>query len=281
LIVSGRPELEILGGMSQTDESILEQAWREHEPERGFVPSAVWRQLRNLKSELAPTAVVIENMLRNEDAAHRVLGQVIRRRGVARQRLLKELERALPDATLRLCDGEILELFWLSPKPHIIVDGKAGEDQDCLLACYAVAFPAGPKGLTLHSGWALEISDHASARLLQRSAHADLRAAAQQAALAFVAADASTVSPLIGKPTSIYLPAGSGAFAATVIGGMTQTGKAKIYARCRTFVPASWLNADQQPLPRAADDGDTVATGLWQWDKFGEVLPDRGPNRRR
>jgi hypothetical protein len=27
-------------------------------------------------------------------------------------------------------------------------------------------------------------------------------------------------------------------FAATVIGGMTQTGKARIYARCRTFVMA-------------------------------------------
>ena len=256
--------------MGLTDESILEQAWREHEPERGFVPSAVWRQLRNLKSELAPTAAVIESILRDQTLARNVLEPVIRRRGMHRIRLLKELRRALPDATLRLCDGEILELFWLSPKGPIIVDGKAGEEQDCLLACYAVAFPAGAKGLTLHAGWALEISDHASARLLQRSAHADLRAAAQQAALAFVAPDAKVVTPLIGKPTSIYLPAGSGAFAAAIIGGMTQkTGKARIYARCRTFVPSSWLNADQQFLPRAVNVQNTVALDLWHWNKIG------------
>jgi hypothetical protein len=117
--------------------------------------------------------------------------------------------------------------------------------------------------------WALEIADHAAARLLQRSDHADLRRAAETAALAFVAADAKVVTPLIGKPTSIYLPTGSGAFAATVIGGMTQTGKARIYARCRTCVPASWLNADQQFLPRATDVEQTVALDLWHWDKIG------------
>src|ERR1700732_3554557 len=109
--------------MSQTDESILEQAWREHEPERGFIPASIWRRLRSFKAEIAPTAVVIENMLRDQDLV--VIEQVIRRRGVNRQRLLKELRRALPDATLRLCDGEILELFWLSPKGPIIVDGRA------------------------------------------------------------------------------------------------------------------------------------------------------------
>jgi hypothetical protein len=253
--------------MSQTDQSILEQAWRKHEPERGFVPSAVWRQLRAFKTEIAPTAAMIEKLLRDQDLG--VIEQVIRRRGVTRRRLLKELRKALPAATLHLCDGEILEIFWLSPKGPIIVDGKAGEEQDCLLACYAVAFPAGAKGLTLHAGWALEISDHASARLLQRSAHADLRAAAQQAALAFVAADTKVVAPLIGKPTSIYLPAGSGCFAATVIGGMTQTGKTKIYARCRTFVPTIWLKPDQQPLLRAVDVEQTVALDLWHWDKIG------------
>jgi hypothetical protein len=58
-----------------------------------------------------------------------------------------------------------------------------------------------------------------------------------------------------------------------VIGGMTQTGKARIYARCRTFVPSTWLKADQQFLPRAADVEQTVAISLWQWDKIGEVRP--------
>jgi hypothetical protein len=61
-----------------------------------------------------------------------------------------------------------------------------------------------------------EISDRACARLLH-----DLHAAAQLAALAFVAADAAFMKPLIGKQASIYLPAGSGCFAGNVIGGRT------------------------------------------------------------
>jgi hypothetical protein len=69
---------------------------------------------------------------------------------------------------------------------------------------------------------------------------------------------------------SIYLPAGSGCFAATVIGGMTQTGKTRIYARCRTFVPATWLKPDQRPLPRAADVENTVALSLWGWHGGGD-----------
>jgi hypothetical protein len=136
-------------------------------------------------------------------------------------------------------------------------------------------------GISLHAAWALEISDHAAARLLQRAPNDDLRASAQQAALAFVAADASIVRPLIGTAQSIYLPTGSGAFAANLIGGMTQTGKPRIYARCRTFVPATWLKPDQVFLPRAADAENTVAVSLWQWNRIGEaILPVSGMSHR-
>jgi hypothetical protein len=41
----------------------------------------------------------------------------------------------------------------------------------------------------------------------------------------------------------------------------------QIYARCRTFVPASLLNADKQFLPRAVGVEQTVALDLWHWDK--------------
>jgi hypothetical protein len=265
-----RPVLRVSDGTSH--ESVLDRAWRDHEPQRGFVPASIWRRLRAIKAELAPTAVVLENMLRDQDAARTVLEPMIRRRGAARQRLLKELRRVLPAASVRLCDTEFLEIAWLSPKSHIIVDGKAGEDQNCVLACYAVVYPVPGIGITLHAAWATEIADHAAARLLQRAPNADLRTAAQQAALAFVAADASIVRPLIGTAQSIYLKAGSGAFAATVIGGRTESGKIRIYARCRTFVPASWLNADQTFLPRADNAENTVAVSLWQWNKIGEAI---------
>jgi hypothetical protein len=62
-------------------------------------------------------------------------------------------------------------------------------------------------------------------------------------------------------------------FAATVIGGMTQAGKAYVYARCRTFIPATWLKPDQRPLLRAADVENTVALELWGWDRVGEAIP--------
>jgi hypothetical protein len=259
--------------LTGTEELEMEQAWLAHDPRRAVIPQAVWRTLRAIKRDLIPTAAVIENMLRDQDTARTVLGPMIRRRGMHRQHLLNELRKAMPAAILRISSKQILEIFWLSPKGPIIVDGKSGENQDCVLACYALAFPPDAKSLTMHSGWSLEISDHACARLLQRSPNGDLRAAAQQAALAFVAADASIVRPLIGSPASIYLPAGTGCFAATVIGGMTQTGKTRIYARCRTYVPATWLKPDQGLLRRAADVGSTVALKLWGWHRDGEAIP--------
>jgi hypothetical protein len=79
-----------------------------------------------------------------------------------------------------------------------------------------------------------------------------------------VAADASIVSPLIGSPASIYLPAGSGCFLGTVIGGRIAAGKDCIHRRCRTFIPASWLKPDQLFLPRAANVQNTVAISLCQ-----------------
>jgi hypothetical protein len=89
--------------------------------------------------------------------------------------------------------------------------------------------------------------------------------------LAFVAADAAAIRPLIGTSTSIFLPAGPGYFIAKVIGGITQGGKQRIYGRCRTFVPASFLNEDQHPVPRAVNVQNTVALAIWHWDKIGEV----------
>jgi hypothetical protein len=132
-----------------TDEAIQEQAWIAPDPQRAAIPSAVWRQLRAIKRELAPTAAVIEKLLRDRDLV--VIEPVIRRRGMSRQRLLNELRRVFPAASLRISSKEILEIFWLSPKGPIIVDGKSGEGQDCVLACYALAFPPDAKTLTLHS----------------------------------------------------------------------------------------------------------------------------------
>jgi hypothetical protein len=60
------------------------------------------------------------------------------------------------------------------------------------------------RSVTCHSAWAAEVPDHAAARFLQRAAKADLRDALFAAGLAFLAADAATVVPLVGQDTSMY-----------------------------------------------------------------------------
>jgi hypothetical protein len=68
----------------------------------------------------------------------------------------------------------------------------------------------------------------------------------------------------IGAETRVYLPAGDGVFAATVVGARTTDGqKHFVYARAGTFLTAPMLKPDQKPLPRAASAERTVALALW------------------
>ena len=113
------------------------------------------------------------------------------------------------------------------------------------------------------------------ARLLQRSPRApDLQAVLLQAGLAFLAADADAVVPHVGSDSSVYLPAGDGVFAATVIGARTTDGqKHFVYARAGTWLNAPMLKPDQTPLPRAANPEQTVALAIWKWGGAGMVVP--------
>jgi hypothetical protein len=91
-----------------------------------------------------------------------------------------------------------------------------------------------------------------------------LRAVLFQAGLAFLAADADAVVPHVGTDSRVYLPAGDGAFAATIVGARTTDGQQHfIYARAGTWLSAAMLKPDQIPLPRAASAERTVALALW------------------
>jgi hypothetical protein len=80
------------------------------------------------KRDIAPTAVVIENLLKQKHLVRDLITPLIRHRGMHRQRMLNGLQRAFPAAEeVRIARKEILEIAWLSPKPPIIVDGKGGE----------------------------------------------------------------------------------------------------------------------------------------------------------
>jgi hypothetical protein len=126
--------------------------------------------------------------------------------------------------------------------------------------------------LRIHSAWSTEVPNHGLTRFLGRAPTADLRSALFESALAFASADAAIVSPLAGTDTTIYLPAGPGAFVGQVISGQTLTGGKYIYARARTWIPTEWMREDQTLLPRAQPE-DTVALKLWAWADSGTQTP--------
>jgi hypothetical protein len=96
---------------------------------------------------------------------------------------------------------------------------------------------------------------------LQRSGSDDLKAALLAAGHAFMAAHCLVLDQ-VNAETSIYLPAGPGAFAATIVGASAGT-RRYVYARARTWVHNNMLGQDQCLLAPAANPEDTVAFALW------------------
>jgi hypothetical protein len=217
-VIVGRPELTISSGMSPTDqtEREIERAWLQHDPQRNTIPQEIWRQLRRFKREFEPTSAKIKATLQDEALLRSLVEQCCRRRGIARARVLKDIRRTFSGAVVKIVDGEILEISWIAPSPPVILDPKnPAEQQECLLCCYAVAWPTPPFGIRLRSAWSLEVPDHAAGRYLQRiGENADLKSALFEAANWFYSADMTAVKPHVGRGTDIYLPAGGGSSSA-------------------------------------------------------------------
>jgi hypothetical protein len=117
-------------------------SWSRHEPERDRVPAEVWRRVRAFKRDLAPTAAIIERVLKNEHLAQPLITKCVRRRGMARQQFLGFLRRTLPNANVLIRYKEILEVSWLSPRPPMFAETQhPGELQDCILVCFLAAWP--------------------------------------------------------------------------------------------------------------------------------------------
>jgi hypothetical protein len=257
-----RPELTILRGADSTERQI-EKSWQQHQPARNRIPSPIRRKLQSLKKELEPTSARIKQALQDEVLLRSLVEQCTRRRGIARQRLFKTVRRTFAEATVKIINGDILEISWLAPSPAVIANPKQmGERQSCTLVCYAVAWPTPPFGIRLSSAWSFECPDHAAGRLLQRSGiDADFRSALFEAAGHFYGANMAAVAPHVGRNSEIYLPAGRGAFLATVVGARSGTNRF-VYARAATFLDETMLGVDQQPLPQAADAKGSVAALL-------------------
>ena len=257
--------------MSMLDDRVIkdgeiERAWLIHEPTRAEIAPDIWRKLRAFKRDIAVTAGIIERVLKNENLTQSLVEPIVRKRGIGRQRKLTDLRRLLPAANIKIAHKSILEISWLSPTAPIIANPQhQRETQDCTLICYFLAWPQTARSIVAHSAWAAEIPDHAAARLLQRAPRAaDLRTVLFEAGMAFLAADAETIVPFVGQDASVYLPAGDGAFAASIVGAKTTDGQRHfIYARAGTWLSAAMLKPDQTLLPRAATPEQTVALALW------------------
>jgi hypothetical protein len=263
--ILGQAAMKISGNMmSLTDqtERDIERAWLKHDPHRAVIPSPVWRKLNAIKKQLEPTSVKIKAALQNEASLRQLVVQCTRRRGMARVRILAQVRHSFPDAVVKVVDGGILEISWLAPSPPVIADPKdAGQRQECTLVSYCVSWPS-LFGIQLRSAWSLEVPDHAGGRYLQRAGeNADLKSALFQAANHFHAADMAAVKPHVGKGTDVYLPAGDGAFVATVIGARSGA-HSFVYARCGTWIEAMKLRPNQTLLPKAETAEKSVAALL-------------------
>ena len=256
----GRPELKISGGMSHEREIAL--AWLQHQHSER-IPLDIWRQLRSIKREIEPTSLKIKAALNDEASLRSLVEGCCRRRGMARQRVLKGVRDTYPDATIKIANGNVLEISWLAPSPPVIANPKDfSERQACTLVCYAVAWPTPPFGFELRSAWSLEVPDHAAGRYLQRAGwNADLRSALFGAANHFAAADIAEVKPHVGRGTDIYIPAGRGCFVCTVVGARSGANKF-LYARAATWVDEMMLHTDQVPLREAEAAERSVAALL-------------------
>jgi hypothetical protein len=264
-------------GTDRSKELEIDRAWIQHDPERARITPAILRELRAFKRDIGITAATIEAVLKRDDLTQFLIEPLVRRRGMARRRQLEELRRTLPGAHAKISFKNILEIAWLSPTAPIIANPVGGEAQDCILACFLVAWPPTPQCLQCHRAWALEVPDHAAARLLQRAPETDLRTALFEASLAFLSADAAAVTPHVGAGSTVYIPAGLGAFACNIVGAQTADGRRYIYARAGTWITEEMRAPNQVLLPLAAAAEQTVALALWRWNEVGDaILPSVG-----
>jgi hypothetical protein len=95
---------------------------------------------------------------------------------------------------------------------------------------------------------ALEIPDHALARMFHRSPSIDAATALREAASAWLSADASAVR----ASESVILPAGAGLLLCLPIDGLRpEGGKTVLYASARTFFRRNMAFPDQRPVAPA------------------------------
>jgi hypothetical protein len=227
----------------------IEKAWLAHQPERARIPAEAWRRLRQFKRSLAGPAASIDRGL-HDDKTLDLLGEAVRRRGMARQRVLKVVKEKFAGATVR-AERDVVELHWLVPSTHLIQDIQdQGESQDCVVHYRTVIRLDILKIVVLWSTIISEIADHSAGRLLQRFPKADLGQCLFQVGNEYLSADGDEVLTCLNTGRTAYLPGGPGLFACSIISAKGAGGKGTfLYARADV---AQSGNDPHRPAPAAS-----------------------------
>ena len=252
------------GGCRKAREADL--AWAEHRGDviEDRVPMSAWRQVRNLKRSLAPSAEAIAAVMGDKDKWRDAAADcLLKTSAVGRARGLAKLRQLFKPASIEVRHqgwlGEVVNVRWLEPRgPLMVTKFDAGFEQDALVS-NVLSIVAFGRGVLSTGLVALEVPDHALARLFQRAPGADASRALNEAASAFLAMDAREVIGLGLERKTLVLPAAGVGFLSDVIFGKgKRDGSWRLFARPRTCLASSQLGADQKPLAPATDAGWSV-----------------------
>ena len=231
----------------------IERAWRIHAPERAGVPAEARRAVRSFKAAIAPDGAKVKTALRGADP---LVSSWAKKGALDRGRKLLKIKAALAPAAVDDAGGALLVL-WLEARGQMVLVDHPSFQQDCVIAIGAVASRL--RGSVRWSSFpAIEVPDHALARMYQRAPGINASAAMYEAAVAFLRADRNIVEAARLRGESLCLRAGSGLLLCQIISGLDLADKMRVVARANTWIAAEAAGGDQLPLPPALDPARTV-----------------------
>jgi hypothetical protein len=131
---------------------------------------------------------------------------------------------------------------WLMPRGCMLIDPATyGEAQDAILVRYGFAWIERKRELNGYEAFSIEVPDHATARLVQRTPEVNLPRVLMEAQDQFFAADVATVGKHVAHATSLYLRAGPGLLICKATDGVTPSKMNYWFAQARTWISDSMI----------------------------------------
>jgi hypothetical protein len=243
----------------------VDLAWSRHRGESvSRVPEPAQRATRNLKRSIEPSAKATSAAIAGGNWRAAASDYFFRTTQIGKARALKELRRTLAPANVEGFESSAI-VRWLEPRGAALVANAhdLGFAQETIAAVGAALIRRGRSAIRPVGLVALEVPDHASGRLYQRSPGTDVATVIDEAARAFWRLDARQVVEIAWSRETLVLPAGSdGRFLCNVIFGRKTSGAWAFFARARTFITAYMAGPNQTPPPPAEDPGATVLAAM-------------------